>query len=133
MHALAYIVWPLVSVHFIMMGTDAMATWSLAMIGVVSGLLVLLLLRRGLSRPNVPFAAMPAKLPAVELNFRAAAPNSRSPRSSKRRQMPRPLSSACRTHAAAFRYLPGQFTLRVPSDLTGSVARCCLAVEFAGH
>ena len=125
-HALAYIVWPLVSVHFIMMGTDAMATWSLAMIGVVSGLLVLLLLRRGFVTPKR----------AVRSNARKAA---RSGAEFSGRSAELTLTQVIEetadaktfvfsvpdAHAAAFRYLPGQFlTLRVPSDLTGSVARC---------
>lgn len=128
LHSVAFVVWPLASIHFIVMGTDVMASWSLGMIAVVGGLLALLLLRRGYASPK----PAPRRVPAATA---MAAP--------RRPQLDRVAEllvtrvidetadaktfvfTASPDQAAGFNYEPGQHvTLRIPSDVTGSVARC---------
>ena len=55
-HVLAYIAWPLATMHYVMAGTDALAEWSLAMLITGTVLIVLLLLARGF---------VPVRRPAV--------------------------------------------------------------------
>lgn len=125
-HSVAYIVWPLVSIHYIVMGTDAMATWSLAMIGFVSGLLVLLLLRRGFVTPQRAVGRASRRAIRPQAGF-----DERSAELTVTRVIDETADaktfvfSVPDSHLGAFRYSPGQFlTLRIPSDVTGSVARC---------
>ena len=55
-HLLAYIAWPLATMHYVLAGTDALAEWSLAMLISGTVVIVLLLLARGY---------VPVKRPAV--------------------------------------------------------------------
>jgi sulfoxide reductase heme-binding subunit YedZ len=55
-HLLAYIAWPLATMHYVLAGTDALAEWSLALLISATVFIVLLLLARGF---------VPVRRPAV--------------------------------------------------------------------
>lgn len=46
-HLIAYAAWPMATAHYVLAGTDALAEWSLALLGTGTALIVLLLLARG--------------------------------------------------------------------------------------
>ena len=46
-HIAAYCAWPLATLHYIVVGTDALVWWSMALIFTGSGLLIFMLLTRG--------------------------------------------------------------------------------------
>ncbi len=131
-HAVAFVVWPLASIHFIMMGTDAMASWSLVMILAVGSLVVLLILRRGYVVPRgaarrAPLT--PGSQPASQVGSGLVAPRIAE------LEISRVVDETADAKTLVFRfpaelarsfaYRPGQhLTLRVPSIETGSVARC---------
>lgn len=46
-HLLAYAAWPLATAHYVLAGTDALASWSLALLCTGAGLIVMGLLARG--------------------------------------------------------------------------------------
>lgn len=128
LHSCAYIVWPLASFHFILMGTDVMASWSLAMIGVVGLILFLLLLRRGFAtdRPAEMLVRSAADASSrtvgiqptvVELFVTNVIAETRDAKTF--------CFALTGAHRGALNYLPGQhLTLQIPSDQRGSVARC---------
>ena len=58
-HVAAFAVWPLATVHYLVMGTDAMRGWSLAMMTVVVMTMAAVLVRRGFAPPRRP--ATPAR------------------------------------------------------------------------
>lgn len=127
-HSVAFVVWPLASIHFIVMGTDVLATWSLAMIAVVAGLIVLLLVRRGYApsrrEPQHATGAIPGAIPglpratnSVELTVASVIAETADAKTI--------VFDIADKDVANCEYLPGQhLTLRVPSSETGSVARC---------
>ncbi len=59
-HLLAYAAWPLATAHYVLAGTDALADWSLAIMGAGTAVLVTLLLARGFVPPPVRQAAVRA-------------------------------------------------------------------------
>lgn len=66
-HLLAYAVWPLATAHYVLMGTDAMQGWSLAVLLTVTVLIILTVMRRGQVAPRrIP--ASTRQSPAVKVN-----------------------------------------------------------------
>lgn len=63
-HLVSYAAWPLATAHYVMAGTDALAMWSLALLGAGTALIVLALLVRGFVPPPAP--------PARKLSAKAA-------------------------------------------------------------
>ncbi|MDA2987085.1 MAG: hypothetical protein O2789_05055, partial [Actinomycetota bacterium] len=63
-HLVSYAAWPLATAHYVMAGTDALAMWSLALLGAGSALIVLALLVRGFVPPPAPPARKPSTRPA---------------------------------------------------------------------
>lgn len=60
-HLVAYAAWPLATAHYVMAGTDALAEWSLALLGSGVTVVVVLLLSRGFVPP--PARQVPARAP----------------------------------------------------------------------
>ena len=59
-HTTAFLVWPMATVHYVVMGTDAMQWWSLAMMAAVAAtVVVLLVLRSGGAATTKGAATMP--------------------------------------------------------------------------
>jgi len=59
-HTTAFLVWPMATVHYVVMGTDAMQWWSLAMMAAVAAtVVVLLVLRSGGAATTKGTATMP--------------------------------------------------------------------------
>jgi len=70
-HLVAYAAWPLATAHYVMAGTDALAEWSLALLGSGATVIVVLLLARGFVPP--PARQAPERAP------RTSAPGSTAP------------------------------------------------------
>jgi predicted ferric reductase len=66
-HLIAYAAWPLATAHYVMAGTDALADWSLALLGTGVTLVIAVLLARG-------FVPAPAPRPRVESTPRSTTP-----------------------------------------------------------
>lgn len=66
-HLIAYAAWPLATAHYVMAGTDALADWSLALLGTGVTLVIAVLLARG-------FVPAPAPQPRVESTPRTTTP-----------------------------------------------------------
>ncbi len=60
-HLVAYAAWPLATAHYVMAGTDALAEWSLALLGSGVTVVVVLLLSRGFVPP--PARQLPTRAP----------------------------------------------------------------------
>lgn len=60
-HLFAYAAWPLATAHYVLAGTDALADWSLAILGAGTAVLVVLLLARGFVPP--PARQVPVRTP----------------------------------------------------------------------
>ncbi len=136
-HACAFAVWPLATAHFILIGTDAMTTPAVIMLLVVSGLLVSLVLVRGFSTSKVGNDPRLNNEAAKRRGANQAATRALAAQALKVAPLTvakvvaetadtKTFELAIPAQARAeFDYLPGQFlTIRVPSDVTGSVARC---------
>jgi 3-ketosteroid 9alpha-monooxygenase subunit B len=117
-HVAAFAVWPLATAHYVLMGTDAMRAWSLAMMTVVVTMMVAVLVRRGFTPPRgavVP-AGRGASGPMMVTVARVI------DETADARSLVLSVPSALRHR---FDYRPGQYlTVRVPSEQAGSVARC---------
>lgn len=59
-HLIAYAAWPLATAHYVLAGTDALAEWSLALLGAGAAVVVGLLLARGFVPP--PARQAPARV-----------------------------------------------------------------------
>lgn len=134
-HMLAYAVWPLVTVHYILMGTDAMASWSLAMIGAVALMIAFLLVRRGRGA-TAPQRPSRTRGRAEGVPGQPGQPGGNPEQAAG--VLVRVVEVVRETeHATSFvlevpadraefrNYRAGQhLTVQIPSALTGSVARC---------
>ncbi|NQU38253.1 MAG: ferredoxin--NADP reductase [Actinobacteria bacterium] len=116
-HALAFIVWPLATIHYVVMGSDAMASWSIALVAAIALLLLVLLLIRGYgSVPNRLPVDPTRQMPKVDLVVSQVIAETRDTTT----LVLRPESGG-----APPSYQPGQFlTLLIPSELTGMERRC---------
>lgn len=117
-HVAAFAVWPLATVHYVVMGTDAMRGWSLAMMTVVVMMMVAVIVRRGFAPPRRP-AARAVSTSSARLRVTVAdVIDETADARSLLLHVPAELRHR-------FSYQPGQYlTVRVPSAQTGSVARC---------
>lgn len=127
-HVAAYVVWPLASLHFILMGTDVMASWSLFMIGVVGAVLVLLLLRRGFVRASsatTPGTGTAVSKPTIATNSGPGAELLVTDVIDEIADSKTFVFAFPGDRANQFTYQPGQhLTLQIPSDWHAPVARC---------
>ncbi len=117
-HVAAFAVWPLATVHYLVMGTDAMRGWSLAMMTVVVMTMAAVLVRRGFAPPRRPATpARPASIGRLRVTVAHVIDETSDARSL--------LLTVPADLRHRFNYLPGQhLTVRIPSAQTGSVARC---------
>lgn len=73
-HKLAYAAWPLATAHYVLAGTDALAAWSLMLIGAGATVLVFTLLARG----HVPAPERPKRAPVASHARTRTAPSASS-------------------------------------------------------